>query len=69
MKRESKLTLWHDSPQICTISGNASSKSICAINFVQKSQWSHKVRVATMTNDHDDKPHAILTLSVVPAGK
>ncbi len=28
-----------------------------------------KVRVATMTHDHDDTPHAILTLLVVPAGK
>ncbi len=28
-----------------------------------------KVRVATMTHDHDDIPHAILTLLVVPAGK
>ncbi len=28
-----------------------------------------KVRVATMTHDHDDTPRAILTLLVVPAGK
>ncbi len=28
-----------------------------------------KVRVANMTHDHDDTPHAVLTLLVVPAGK
>ncbi len=28
-----------------------------------------KVSVATMTHDHDDTPHAILTLLDVPAGK
>ncbi len=28
-----------------------------------------KVRVATMIHDHDDTPHAILTLLVVLAGK
>ncbi len=34
-------------------------------------QYTHsmcKVRAATMTHDHDDTPHAILTLLVVPAG-
>ncbi len=29
----------------------------------------YKVRVATRTHDHDDTPHAILTLLVVPGGK
>ncbi len=29
----------------------------------------YKVRVATMTQDHDDTPHVILGLLVVPAGK
>ncbi len=29
----------------------------------------HKVRVATMTHDHDDARHAILTLLVAPVGK
>ncbi len=29
----------------------------------------YKVRVATMTHDHYDTPHAILTLLVVPSGK
>ncbi len=28
-----------------------------------------KVRVATITHDHGDTPHAILTLLVVSAGK
>ncbi len=28
-----------------------------------------KVRVDTITHDHDDTPHAILTILVVPAGK
>ncbi len=28
-----------------------------------------KVSVATMTHNHDARPHAILTLLVVPAGK
>ncbi len=28
-----------------------------------------KVKVATMTHDHDDTPHAILTLLVALAGK
>ncbi len=29
----------------------------------------YKVGIATMTHDHDDTPHAILTLLVVPGGK
>ncbi len=31
--------------------------------------YRNKVRVAIMTHDHNDTPHAILTLLLVPAGK
>ncbi len=36
---------------------------------IQKNFLQNKIRIATMTHDHDDTPHAILTLFVVPAGK
>ncbi len=35
----------------------------------RRSYPSFKVRIAIITNNHDDTPHAILTLLVVPAGK
>ncbi len=37
-------------------------------NFGER-YFMHKVKVATMTHDHDDTTHAILTLLVVPAAK
>ncbi len=54
-----------------------SAAKYLAIRFLFFAFWEHfmqfrekcKVRVATMTHDHDDTPHAILTLLVVPAGK
>ncbi len=47
---------------------------VCSVIFLDarsdyRDLYTRKVKVATMTHDHDDTPHAILTLFVVPVGK